>query len=77
MTNPKSCGLGFRGTQRAQYLLIKEYSLNHSKDPFIFQGMFLNWEYWGSLGSYLIRTPKPTFVVEKELHRSLWGIPYD
>ena len=29
------CGGGFMGPQRAQYPLIKEYSLNHNMKPYI------------------------------------------
>ena len=30
------------GTQRLQYPLMKEYILNHSRDPTVIYGIFLN-----------------------------------
>ena len=38
-------------TQRAQYPVIKEYSLNHTMEPFIIQALFLNSEVLVSLGT--------------------------
>ena len=40
-----------RGTQRAQYPLIKESSLDHKKDPFITQAIFPHEGVLGSLGN--------------------------
>ena len=35
-------GFKVQGTQRLQYLLIKEYTLNHMRDPTRIKGIFLN-----------------------------------
>ena len=49
-------------SQTARYGLNKEYTVNHSKDPYMIYGTILTWPYW-ALGAasnfhrYLVRIP--------------------
>ena len=78
-----SQGLGFRATQRAQYPLIKEYTLNPNiKDP-IFLGIFLTKGYWvlwawlrACYGLGVLGFRAPPKKLETGLRRSCAGIAY-
>ena len=52
--NPASTGLKVTGTQRAQYPLIKDYTLNNKGIHIMIYAIFLNYGVLGSLGGVAV-----------------------